>query len=140
VLMGGIFAAKFGGAGAHLWSRGFGTLGVTDRPDRIVVDNGGDLVLYGQIAGTSLAFDSYVLSNPVSEDLFLTRLDSSDGAALGAVGFEATGGLTAYGVAVHPATRAVVVAGQFATTLEFGSNVHTSQGNDGFIASLGAVP
>jgi hypothetical protein len=126
-----IFSAKYSAAGAHVWSKRFGSSG-DDLSYRLTVDSAGDVALAGKFQG-SVSFGGTALTSAGGDDAFLVKLSGGSGAQLWAKRFGSTSGDVASGVAVDGSDN-VVVSGYFAGAVDFGGGALSSVGTDVFAA------
>jgi len=131
------FAARYGAAGEHVWSRAFGGPSV-DSSCAVAVMPGGD-ALVGGFFNSEIDFGSGPIASAGPCDGWLARLAGADG---GHVRSYAVGGASAdyvQDVAVGPYGFAVV-AGDFNETADvIGITVSSAGGSDGFVAWLPAA-
>lgn len=130
-----IFAAQFGKAGDHLWSRSFGGPN-DDTLAGVVIDSSSIVTLAGAFSG-SLVIDQMTFSTPSMEDILLVQLDVK-GDVVRAV---QRGGLTdsaqkASGIAVDQEGD-VLLTGAFVGSLVFDEQQLVGAGStDMFVAKL----
>jgi hypothetical protein len=131
---GDAFVARLSSAGQVLWSA---RLGGPDnqRPAALAVDAGGDVLVYGDFAG-SITIGADTWSAAGSKDLFVARL-SGDGqptwsAQLGSSALEVASGL-----ALDPGSGAMLLTGRFTGFTNLGGAAFTSNGMaDAFVVKL----
>ena len=130
-----IFVAKFTSAGAHVWSKRFGSTG-HDFGYGIAVDRNSDLVVtgfFGWFGGPTVDFGGGALTSAGDSDVFLAKF-SSAGNHLWSKRMGGTGGDRGLGIAIDPSGN-VAVTGTFSATASFGGGSLTSRGlRDIFIA------
>jgi hypothetical protein len=128
------FVARLSSAGQVLWSV---RLGGPDnqRPAALAVDAGGDVLVYGDFAGSiAIGADTWTASG--AKDLFVARL-SGDGqvtwsAQLGGSALEVASGL-----ALDPGSGAMLLTGRFSGLTNLGGASLTSNGMaDAFVVKL----
>jgi hypothetical protein len=129
-----LFVAKLGSAsGSYAWGKVFATSGTTWEQG-VAVDAAGNVFLTGFFNG-SVAFGGAPLGTVGGFDAFVASLDAS-GNYRWAKGFGDAQDQEAWGIAVAPSSRIVVVGG-FQGTLDFGCNPLVSAGGtDVFVAEL----
>ena len=119
-------------AGAHAWSKGFGSTG-QDITTGVAVDGSDNVVITGQFSGT-VAFGGGALSS-LGVDVFAAKYTSA-GAHRWSRSFG--GASTQIGIAVAAApTGDVTLTGLFLQTVDFGTGMLTSAGS--FDASLAGI-
>jgi PKD repeat protein len=129
-----VLAHYAGATGAHLWSKRFGASGF-DAPEDIVADADGSVVVTGVFNG-NVNFGGGSLSASGS-DVFLARYAAS-GAHLWSRDFGASGDDQVSGLALAP-DGDLVLAGQFATSIDFGGGALTNAAApDVYVARLGS--
>ncbi len=131
-----IFVVKLTAAGAPIWAKQFGDIGV-QQPWDLAIDAQGNLLLTGEFSG-SLYFGGETLDGGSSSKLFIAKLDSS-----GEHKFSAAHGdekSPQRGVSIAPtAAGGAVVAGGYEGSLPLPSNKLTAVGKlDAFTASFDA--
>jgi chitodextrinase len=130
-----IFVAKFTSAGAHVWSKRFGSTG-HDFGYGIAVDRNSDLVVtgfFGWFGGPTVDFGGGALTSAGDTDVFLVKL-SATGTHLWSKRMGGTGGDRGLGIAIDQSGN-VAVTGTFTATASFGGASLTSRGlRDIFIA------
>lgn len=134
----GAYVAKYAADGTLLWVR---QLGMGDAADSaawdVAVDTGDGVYVVGQFYGRA-SFGSYLLTSQESLDVFLVKLDGSDGEVLWAQqagGPDRDDGCWSVGVV----GTSVYIAGEFEGTAGFGPYTVTSAGDtDCFIARIDA--
>lgn len=126
-----IFLAKYTAAGAHQWSKRFGSTSFSDKAG-IAVDAAGNVFLVGFFTGTA-NFGGLSLVSAGLEDIFLVKL-SPNGAHKWSKRFGSTSADKGYGVAVDGSGN-VIVVGSFQGSVNFGGSSLTSVGlEDIFVA------
>lgn len=129
-----VLAHYAGASGAHLWSKRFGAAGF-DAPEDLVADVDGSIVMTGVFANR-VNFGGGNL-DAVGADVVVARFAAS-GAHVWSKRFGGTGDDQVSGVSLAP-DGDLVVAGQFASTIDFGGGALTSTGAaDVYVARLGA--
>ena len=119
--------------GAHVSSKLFGNI-AAQTASGVAVDAVGNLLLAGSAAG-SVDFGGGALTSAGGTDIFVAKL-TSGGVHLWSKRYGAAGNQDARDIAVDP-SGAVLVAGDFTTSVDFGGGVLTSAGaTDGFVAKL----
>lgn len=121
---GRLFLARFDGEGNPLWSKKFGVSPVLDV--HLAVDEAGSVLVGGGFKGT-IDFGGGPLSNDAGEDIYLARLDPA-GNHLWSKRLGGNGDDVATSVAPGPG-GALVVAGRFDKTIDFGGGVISSAGS-----------
>ena len=117
-----IFVAKFSPAGAHIWSKRFGSI-TNDLPERVAVDAGQNVVLSGSFTST-IDFGGPSLTSAGGSDAFLAKLD----AAGNHVWSKKFGDVNTQGqptVAVDASSN-IVLAGGLGGSIDFGGGVLTN--------------
>lgn len=134
-----IFVAKYTLAGAHLWSKGFGSTD-SDLANGATVNAGGDVAIVGRFCGT-ISFGGDMLSSAnecdmAVYDLFAARLSGSDGSHINSVRAGGAGSEEGHDV-TQTADGRFYVTGAFSGFAEFGGEALTSRGgNDAFVLGL----
>jgi hypothetical protein len=137
-----VFVAKYSSAGAHLWSRRFGSTG-SDKGLAIAIDGAGAVYVAGLFAGSvDFGSGSPLVSAAGSifggSDIFLAKY-ASNGQHIWSRRFGGTGADAANAVAVD-AFGSVVIAGSFEGSATFDASSVTSAGaKDVFLASLASI-
>jgi hypothetical protein len=135
-----LFLVKYDGGGNVLWAKSAGGNG-NDLSYSVAVDNAGNAYVTGTFTGSTITFDSYVLTNLNTgyDDIFFVKYDS-DGNVLWA---KSAGGTNAdFGESVTvSASGSIYLTGGFSSTIiSFGSYVLTNEGGtDMFIARYDTV-
>jgi hypothetical protein len=120
-------------AGAHVLSKLFGNV-AAQTASRVAVDAVGNMMITGSAAG-KIDFGGGALTSAGGTDVFVARF-TSGGAHLWSKLYGGLGNQDSRDLAVDP-NGAILVAGDFTTTVDFGGGVLTSAGvTDGFIAKL----
>jgi hypothetical protein len=131
-----IFVAKFDAAGAHVWSKSFGsTLG--QKITGLALDSTGAAIFTGDFA-SGLDLGGGPLANAGGLDVFVAKLDPTTGVHVWSKSFGAVADQHLTGVAVDGADS-VLVSGYFSSGIDFGAPVgmKTSMGGqDLFVAKL----
>jgi len=126
-----LFVAKYNAAGAHLWSKRFGTP-ANDLGRGIAADTLGNVYLTGYVSG-AVDFGGGLLSGGTMQDVFAVKFDTN-GAHLGSALYGTLGSDYATGLALNPAGEPFIT-GHFTGSIDFGDGTLTSAGNtDIFIA------
>ena len=127
------YVGKFSSAGAHQWSRSFGSV-ADESVTALAVDADDNVILTG-FAWFDLDFGGGILRPAGQSDVFVARL-APDGTHLWS---ELLGGLqidSGFGVAVDAAGR-IAITGSFAATASFGGKpVTSSGGSDVYVARI----
>jgi len=124
---------KLDPAGTHIYSKLFGNT-AAQTVSRVAVDSVGNLLLTGSAAG-KVDFGGGLLSSVGGTDIFVAKL-TAGGVHLWSKLYGAAGNQDGRDIAVDPG-GAVLVAGDFTTTADFGGGVLTSAGvTDGFLVKL----
>jgi hypothetical protein len=127
------FLVKYSSAGAHLWSKRFGSTG-QDSGSSVAVDSSGSVFVAGTFNG-SIDLGGGSLTSAGGSDIFVAKF-SATGQHLWSKGFGGTSTDAARGIAVN-GTGDVVLTGQFLNTINFGGSALTSAGyEDIFLAKL----
>jgi len=124
-----VFLVKYSAAGAHLWSKRFGSTG-NDTGFAVKTDAAGNVFLAGSFEGT-VDFGGGALTSvspPGYGDIFVAKYSAS-GTHIWSKRFGGPGGSRAYGLAVD-SSGDVVVTGKFQSTINFGGSTFTSAGSD----------
>jgi len=131
-----IFIARYGTAGAHQWSRSFGSTG-TDGGTGVAVDGSGNVILVGRFSGT-VDFGGGDLTSVGGADVVLAKYGPG-GAHLWSQRFGGTGHEYPFAVAVDAAGD-IFITGYFPGTADFGGgSLVSAGGNDIFIAKYSAA-
>ena len=134
-----VFLAKFNASGNPMWSKSFG-----DSESQIglhaAADEANNVLVLGQFAGT-IDFggsDLTTLASAGGNDVFVAKLDAS-GEHLWSKRFGYSGDQLGASI-VADGGGSVLIAGQFAGTIDFGGNALVSPAGetDGFLAKLDA--
>ncbi len=132
-----VFLVKLTSAGAHTWSRRFGSA-LDQAGTAIAVDATGDVVALGNFAST-IDFGGGTITNAGGLDVFVARF-LGDGAHLWSAGYGGTFDQLGEAIAIDAAER-IVPAGSFFSTIDFGGGVLTSAGGtDVFLAQITDEP
>lgn len=132
-----IFVAKYNAAGAHQWSKRFGSTG-TDICRGVAADAGGDVAVTGDFTGV-VDFGGGPLTSAGGVDMFLARYDSG-GNHEWSERFGSTASERSGNVEINPA-GIQIMTGRFALTASFGGAPFTSAGfDDAFAAIFGNDP
>ena len=130
-----VFVIKYDSAGAHVWSRRFGSTG-GDQGFAVTTD-AGNVFVSGFYEG-GVSFGGVALASSGQFDGFVAKLDAA-GNHVWSRGFGGTGGDISLALAVTAAGDAVV-AGSFDATVDFGGQPLTSAGaRDMFVASYSST-
>jgi len=131
----GVFIAKFGSDGAHLWSKSFSDGSYYMAPHSVAVDASGGVIITGYLYGT-VDFGGGALASAGESDIFVAKF-GFDGSHLWSKCFGDDA--TQYGEAVAvDASENVIIAGSFLGTVCFGGSALTSAGeSDIFVAKFG---
>jgi Beta-propeller repeat len=128
-----VLLLKLDPAGAHVYSKLFGNASAQNAA-AVAVDAVGNMVIAGSAAG-KVDFGGGMLTSLGGTDIFVAKL-TAGGVHLWSKLYGAAGNQDARDIAVDP-NGAILVAGDFTTTADFGGGVLTSAGvADGFIAKL----
>lgn len=120
-----VFLARYTPAGAHQWSRRFGGTG-SDFGRAVSIDMNGDILAAGYFAGTA-DLGTGPLASAGGNDIFIGRYDAT-GVAVWAQRLGGTS--TDQSRAIAAATNGdAILAGYFASTVNFGGNDLTSAGS-----------
>jgi hypothetical protein len=127
------FLVKYSSAGAHLWSKRFGSTG-QDSGSSVAVDSSGNVFVAGTFTG-SINLGGTTLTSAGGADIFVAKF-SATGQHLWSKAFGGTSTDAVRGIAVDGAGD-VVLTGQFLNTINFGGPALTSAGfEDIFLAKL----
>ncbi|MBW2522760.1 MAG: hypothetical protein JRI23_01230 [Deltaproteobacteria bacterium] len=134
------FIASYDPAGNHRWSHGAGSSATNTRGNGVAVLSDGDLVYVGDYTGATSVGGTPLLDAGTTENIFVARLQSSDGGHQHSVGYGGTGKDVATAVAAT-SDGSAWVAGYFAVALDFtpsgsGGELNTSTTPDAFLAKL----
>ena len=128
-----VFLVKYSAAGAHVWSKRFGSTG-QDSGSSVAVDASGNVFVTGTFNG-SINLGGASLTSAGGVDIFVAKF-SATGAHLWSKGFGGTSTDAVRGMAVD-GVGDVVLTGQFLNTISFGGTALTSAGfEDIFLAKL----
>ena len=127
------FLVKYSAAGAHVWSKRFGSTG-QDSGSSVAVDASGNVFVAGTFNG-SINLGGASLTSAGGVDIFVAKF-SATGQHLWSKGFGGTSTDAVRGMAVD-GVGDVVLTGQFLNTISFGGTALTSAGfEDIFLAKL----
>lgn len=130
-----VFLVHLSLAGAHEWSKSFGST-TSDYAGGVVVDANDDATVIGSFSGTMNLGGDDLSSAGTGLEVFIATFDGSTGDHLGSVRQGGTGQENGVDVAVASDGRLYCV-GHFDGFAEFGGLGHTSAGGvDGFIVGL----
>ncbi len=128
-----VLLLKLDPTGAHVFSKLFGNASAQTAA-QVAADAVGNIVLTGSAAG-KVDFGGGMLTAAAGTDIFVAKL-TSGGVHLWSKLYGAAGNQDGRDIAVDP-NGAILVAGDFTTSADFGSGVLTSAGaTDGFIFKL----
>ena len=128
-----VLLLKLDPMGVHVSSKLFGNASAQTAA-RVAVDSVGNMVITGSAAG-KVDFGGGMLTAVGGTDIFVAKL-TSGGVHLWSKLYGAAGNQDGRDIAVDP-NGAILVAGDFTTTADFGGGVLTSAGTtDGFIAKF----
>jgi hypothetical protein len=128
-----IFVAKYNSAGAHQWSKRFGSGGAADEGLGVAVDGSGNVLVTGLFSGTADFGGGGLVSVGGSDDIFVAKYNAG-GVHQWSQRFGSTGPDEGLGVAVD-ASGNVVVTGLFSSIVNFGGGPLGSAGSfDMFVA------
>jgi len=128
------FVVKLDASGNHLWSKRFGSAGSEDNAASLAVSPAGEVVLFGNLAGT-LDFGGGPLTSAGQTDLFVARLDA-EGNHLWSQRFGDPDHQFAGDVAID-AAGAVVLTSAFRGSVDLGGGALVSSGEyDVLVAKL----
>jgi hypothetical protein len=113
-----IFIAKFNTGGTPLWMRSFGGNGI-DTAFHVAVDQSNNVLVAGSFFSTTLAFDSFTLTNVGDSDIFLAKFDS-DGQTLWAQHAGGSKPDSCYRIAVDAQNNSYLT-GYYTGTASFGT-------------------
>jgi beta-propeller repeat-containing protein len=134
-----IFVARYTSAGAHVWSKQIGG-SLDDIARGVAVDGGGNVVLTGNFASSSVNFGGGALVNSGGADIFLAKYDST-GAHVWSKRFG--GSFSAAEIGTDVATDGagnVLLTGSVVDTIDFGGGPLPSDGwYDIFLAKFSAT-
>ncbi|MDX1445346.1 hypothetical protein, partial [Lishizhenia sp.] len=119
-----VFVAKMNSAGNFLWVKTFGGSG-TERGLDLALDNSGNIYITGYFFGTAAFGTTSLSSNSGSRDLFVAKLNGSNGNVVWANKIGGSDAETGHGVTCDNNGN-VIVAGQFEGTITLGSNTYTT--------------
>ena len=130
------YIVKYSPSGNILWAKGLGGSG-RDYCNSLATDAAGNVYIVGSFAGTTISFDSFVLTNPNSGTFqslsFIVKFNSL-GSALWASSFTGTvwwAAIEANAVACDIAGN-IYVSGYFDSSVTFGSLTLTDPNNSGY--------
>jgi fibronectin type III domain protein/beta-propeller repeat-containing protein len=134
-----IFVAKYASTGSYVWSKRFG--GTLDEiAQSVAVDAGGNVVLTGNFASSSVDFGGGALANSGGADIFLARY-AATGAHIWSKRFGGTSSLEerAYRVATDGAGN-ILLTGSVVDNIDFGGGPLARDGwYDIFLAKFSAT-
>ncbi len=130
-----IFLVKCSPAGAHVWSKGFGTgSAVSETSNAVAVDGDGNVLLTGSIVG-SLDFGGGPLMGNGSYDVFIAKFRSDSShvwSKRAGAGYDDHG----WGIAADAAGN-VISAGDFYISVDFGGGALVNEaGTDSYLVKL----
>ncbi|MFO0866898.1 MAG: SBBP repeat-containing protein [Gemmataceae bacterium] len=135
------FVAKFDSAGAKVWVQSLGSSG-NDVANAIALDNNGDIIVAGSFSGSNFTAATTPPAAPAysgGTDIFVAKLQNSNGAAAWLKGFGGAGNDSGLGVAADSSGN-IVVSGFIIDGVTFGATPtigDTNNGSqDGFVAKL----
>lgn len=134
-----IFVVKYSPTGAHIWSKGF-VGSAEDAGKAIAVDSSGDVYVTGFFYA-AVNFGGISLTSAGGSDIFLVKVQGSDGATLWAKRFGDAQDVQndlGSGVAVDRDGN-VFLTGQFGNSINFGGDALTSAGQDIFLAKFNSL-
>ena len=103
-----IFVAKLSATGAPLWVKPLGGPG-PDKYAYLAVDAAGDIYLAGQISGTAM-LGAFPVGGFGGLDVFVAKLNGSDGSVAWATSFGSTGDDSASAITINSAGQLLVAA------------------------------
>ena len=124
-----IFVAKINSSGDFLWVKSFGGTNV-ERGLDIALDNNGNLYLTGYFFGNANFGTTVLSSNGGSRDLFLAKINASNGNVVWALNEGGVDAETGHSVTCDNQGN-VIVCGQFEGSLSVGANTYTTTINAG---------
>ncbi len=128
--------ALFGTPGQALWADQFGSSG-RDAGHGLVVDSADAVITVGEFSGT-IAFGSTQLTSAGGTDIYVVKVQTSDGAVVWAKRFGSTSNDVGFDVAVDGSNN-VYVTGRFLGSVDFGGGVLQSGAqDDAFVLKLGS--
>jgi hypothetical protein len=134
-----IYLAKYSSTGSHVWSKRIGG-SLDDVAASVAVDGGGNVVLTGNFASSSVDFGGGALLNSGGADIFLAKYSSAGGHVWSkrfGGGFSAAE--NGYDVATDGAGN-VLLTGSVVDTIDFGGGALPSDGwYDIFLAKFSAT-
>jgi hypothetical protein len=130
---------KMDPSGNPLWCNGYYDTTGASVGASIAVDSAGNVVVAGLLLQSTITFGSTTLTGSLYGDTFVLKLDPT-GKLLWVTQFVATYGALPMGVAVD-GTGNVVVTGHYGGSVTIGSNMLTTDMNDGniYVAKLDAT-
>jgi hypothetical protein len=132
-----MYVAKFSPTGAHLWSENFWNTGA-DTGRAIAVNSSGDVLVAGSFAG-SINFGTGPKSSTGADDIFVAKLDGTDGSGVWANRYGGGASDSGYGIAIDSSGN-VAVTGAFSTaggeSVSFGGTAWVANGLDIFLAQF----
>lgn len=124
-----IFVAKINSSGDFLWVKSFGGTNV-ERGLDLALDNNGNLYLTGYFFGNANFGTTVLSSNGGSRDLFLAKINASNGNVVWALNEGGVDAETGHSVTCDNQGN-VIVCGQFEGSLSVGANTYTTTINAG---------
>ncbi len=103
-----IWVAKLTPTGTPVWAVAFGGSG-PDKYSYLTVDPAGDIYIAGTVSGSAM-FGSYPVGGFGGLDVFVAKLDNSDGSVAWATSFGSTGDDTAGDIAINDSGQLIVSA------------------------------
>jgi hypothetical protein len=129
------FAMAVSPAGIVQWATRFGG-SANDSARAVTVDVTGAACFAGNFAGTDATFGMEILASEGADDVFVTRLNASDGSILNVKQCGGAGADAGLGLAADP-FGSLYLSGSYSGTAYFdGHTLITPQGPDAFVAKL----
>jgi uncharacterized repeat protein (TIGR02543 family) len=129
------FAMAVSPAGIVQWATRFGG-SANDSARAVTVDVTGAACFAGNFAGTDASFGMEILASEGADDVFVTRLNASDGSILNVKQCGGAGADAGLGLAADP-FGSLYLSGSYSGTAYFdGHTLITPQGPDAFVAKL----
>lgn len=134
-----VFIMKFTSENAFVWGAAHGGSGI-EWPWDIDADAAGNVFVSGSHTA-AFQWDGMSLTHAGSNDMFIAKLNASDGSAQWVKALGGSGGDEAFGIQsnAHGSVDEVYVSGYFSGEVQLGAETYTSAGpNDGILLKMDA--
>jgi hypothetical protein len=129
-----IFVAKMNSSGAFVWAKRAGSTGSDDIGNSICMGTDGSLVVSGNFSGIADMFGTPVTSN-IGTDMFITKLNTSNGTLLHLSTFGGTGQDLATSMCAAP-NGSYAMCGTYTDAVTFGATTLNKGGKEAFVCYL----